>query len=122
MECVVLVVEDDPIVRLGAIEIVEGLGCMAFEAQNADEAVRVLEAHPEITLLFTDIDMPGTMDGLELAEVVHSRWPDKRLIVTSGHAVIPNENLPDDGKFVTKPYYPGAVRAAIRQSIDHCAS
>ncbi|MET0312901.1 MAG: response regulator, partial [Hansschlegelia sp.] len=97
---VVLVVEDDPIVRMGAVAIADEAGCRTYAAENADDAIKALETHPDITLLFTDIDMPGTIDGLELAEVVHARWPDIKLIVTSGHTVVPNEELPDDGRFI----------------------
>jgi CheY-like chemotaxis protein len=86
-------------------------------AANADDAVDLLEAHPEVALLFTDIDMPGTMDGLELAEVVHARWPYVRLIVTSGHTVVSDDDLPDDGRFIQKPYYPTVVRSAMQNAL-----
>lgn len=114
MNCVVLVVEDDPLVRMGAVAIAEESANKVYEAENADAAIRVLEAHNDITLLFTDIDMPGTIDGLELAEVVHARWPLVRLIVTSGRIAIPNDEVPDDGVFIGKPYYAENIRAAIR--------
>jgi CheY-like chemotaxis protein len=72
---VVLIVEDDPLLLMLAIEVVEEAGFIAVEAKNADEAVALLEAHSDIDLLFTDIDMPGSMDGLKLAHAVRDRWP-----------------------------------------------
>ena len=114
MNCVVLVVEDDPLVRMGAVAIAEESADKVYQAENADAAIRVLEASNDITLLFTDVDMPGTIDGLELAEVVHARWPLVRLIITSGRVAIPDDEVPDDGVFIGKPYYAENIRAAIR--------
>ena len=81
---VVLVVEDDPLLRLLAVETVEEAGCTAIEARDADEAVVLLESRTDITLLFTDIDMPGSMDGLKLAHAVRNRWPPIKILVVSG--------------------------------------
>jgi CheY-like chemotaxis protein len=117
MALAVLVVEDDALIRMAAAEIVKEMGCVAYAAANADDAVDLLEAHPEIALLFTDIDMPGTMDGLELAEVVHTRWPHVRLIVTSAHTQVPDDDLPDHGKFIQKPYYPVVVQSAMHDAL-----
>jgi CheY-like chemotaxis protein len=116
MNCVVLVVEDDPIVRLGAVAIANESADKVYEAENADEAIGMLEQHADVTLLFTDIDMPGTIDGLELAQVVHERWPLVRLIVTSGRHSVSDEQVPDDGRFIAKPYYAETIRSAIRQA------
>ena len=69
---------------MGAVLIVEEAGYEAVEASNADEAIRILEADPTIRLVFTDIDMPGSMDGLKLAHYVRGRWPPIKLIVASG--------------------------------------
>ena len=114
MNCVVLVVEDDPLVRMGAIAIAEQSADKVYAAENADAAILLLEAQDDITLRFTDVDMPGTIDGLELAEVVNTRWPLVRLIITSGRIAIPNDEVPDDGVFIGKPYYAENIRAAIR--------
>ncbi len=81
---VVLIVEDDPFVRMFAVVVVEEAGFVALEAANADEAVAILEARSDISLLFTDIDMPGSMDGLKLAHAVKDRWP--KILVVSGLA------------------------------------
>ncbi len=116
MFCVVLVVEDDPLVRMGAAAIARQTADKVYEAGNADDALLILEANSDITLLFTDIDMPGTIDGLRLAEVVHERWPTIRLIVTSGRVALRDDQIPDDGHFIGKPYYPENIRSAIREA------
>ncbi len=100
----VLVVEDDPFLRLDAVDMVEEAGFLAYEAANAQEAIVQLETHPEIGILFTDVDMPGHMNGLRLAYYVHDRWPPVRIVVTSGHHLLQNRDLPDHGKFFAKPY------------------
>lgn len=100
----VLVVEDDPILRLDAVDMVEEAGFRAYEAANSREAIEQLEAHPEIAILFTDVDMPGHMNGLHLAYYVHDRWPPVRIVVTSGHHRLQDCDLPDDGRFFAKPY------------------
>ena len=81
---VVLVVEDDRLLRLLAVEIVEDAGLVAVEAANADEAIAILERRVDIALIFTDVDMPGTMDGLKLAHAVRRRWPPIKIIIVSG--------------------------------------
>ena len=81
---VVLVVEDEPLLRMLAVEVVEEAGFIAIEARDADEAVVLLESRSDITLLFTDINMPGSMDGLKLAHAVRNRWPPIKILVVSG--------------------------------------
>ena len=83
--CAVLVVEDDAILRLHALDIVEEAGFTAIEAKNADEAIAILENRSDIVLLFTDVNMPGSMDGLKLAHAVRNRWPPIKIVVVSGH-------------------------------------
>lgn len=102
---VVLVVEDEPILRLNAAEALKDAGCEAFEAAGSQEALDILSEHPEILVLFTDINMPGERDGLALAEVVHQRWPGIRLIHTSGREQPAPADIPDDGQFIAKPYH-----------------
>lgn len=100
----VLVVEDEPLIRMVAADAIADVGIMAWEAGDADEALHVLEEHPNIGLVFTDVNMPGQMDGLDLAHEVSARRPDVSLIVTSGAVNVPDEQLPDDGTFLQKPY------------------
>ena len=100
----VLVVEDEAFLRFDAVDIVQEAGFLAYEAANASEAIAKLEAHPDIGILFTDVDMPGSMNGLHLAHYVHERWPPVRIVVTSGHHLLQSRDLPDDGRFFAKPY------------------
>ena len=101
---VVLVVEDDWLLRLIAIEIVEDAGLVAIEAANADEAIAILECRADIALIFTDVDMPGSMDGLRLAHAVRRRWPPIKIIIVSGKTHLSNADLPSDARFFSKPY------------------
>jgi CheY-like chemotaxis protein len=100
----ILVVEDEPLLLLMAVEIVEDAGFEALAATTADEALSILEARPDVRLVFTDIQMPGSMDGLRLAHAVRDRWPPVELIVTSGRCQIAANDLPDRGRFIAKPY------------------
>jgi CheY-like chemotaxis protein len=84
---VVLVVEDELMLRMRAVDIVEDAGFVPLEALNADEAIQILESRDDIAVLFTDIQMPGSMDGLRLAHLVHSRWPHIKIILVSGLGV-----------------------------------
>lgn len=101
---VVLVVEDEPLLRLMAVDLVEEAGFTAIEAANADEAVAILEQRQDIRIVFTDVDMPGSMDGLKLALAVRDRWPPIEIIVTSGHVRLTEVNLPVRTVFFPKPY------------------
>ena len=100
---VVLVVEDEPLVRMLAVDILEDEGFEVVEASTAPAALALLEKQANVTALFTDIDMPGGMNGLELAKVVHERWPDVVIVVTSGVFRSAASTLPDDGVFLQKP-------------------
>ena len=109
----VLVVEDDFLSRLHAINLVEDAGYLAVEASNADEAISILEARKDIRIVFTDIDMPGSMDGLKLAHAIRKRWPPIELILTSGHFDISDDDLPERGRFFPKPYRDEEVISAL---------
>ena len=109
----VLVVEDEPLLLMDAMDMIEDAGFVVYGAANADEAIAVLERHSEIRILFTDVDMPGSMDGLKLARFVSDRWPPVSIIVASGHVKISKEELPDNGLFFSKPYPPRAIVTAL---------
>ena len=109
----VLVVEDDAIVRMVAVDMLEEAGFSVLEADTADTAWAILENTPCVCALFTDIDMPGSMDGLVLAGRVAERWPHIRLVVTSGRRGLRDENVPDDGRFLLKPYQRSQLVEAI---------
>jgi CheY-like chemotaxis protein len=95
----VLVVEDEAILRLHAIDLVEEAGFSAIEAKNADEAIVILESRSDITLLLTDVNMPGSMDGVKLAHAVRNRWPPVKIVVVSGHRQVDQSELPPDSCF-----------------------
>jgi CheY-like chemotaxis protein len=114
---VVLVVEDEDLIRASALEMVEEAGFEAIAASNADEAIRILESRSDIRAVFTDVHMPGTMDGLRLARVVRNRWPPVALIVTSGHTNVQEADLPTGGRFLSKPYAAAHIGATLRQLI-----
>ena len=113
----VIVVEDEPLVRLDIVMSLENEGFIVLEASNADDAIDILNAHPEIRLMFTDIDMPGSMDGLKLAAAVRDRWPPVKIIVASGHRQLSDELLPVEGKFFSKPYDHNSVIMAMREML-----
>ena len=103
-KAIVLVVEDEPILRMLAVDIVEEAGFEAVEASDANEAVAILEARHDIRLVFTDVDMPGGMDGLKLAAAIRNRWPPIEVIVTSGKPMPKGVALPARVIFVPKPF------------------
>jgi CheY-like chemotaxis protein len=110
----VLIVEDEPLIRMGAVEIIEDAGFEVIEAPGADEAVRILECRSDIRVVFTDIHMPGSMDGLKLAHAIRHRWPPIRIIVTSGRGLIAQRDLPEGGRFFVKPYNSIQITDALR--------
>ncbi|MBP0441358.1 response regulator [Tianweitania sediminis] len=111
----VLIVEDEGLLRIDIADELTDRGFQVLEASNATQALEVLCAHPEIEVLFTDVDMPGGIDGLKLAEEVRERWPPIRIIVTSGYRVVQSSDLPADSRFLRKPYTAKSVAEAIRQ-------
>jgi DNA-binding NtrC family response regulator len=115
MRRVVLIVEDEFLVRLAATAMVEEAGFEAVEAANADEAIAVLEARPDIRVVFTDIVMPGSMDGLKLAAHVRGKWPFVKIIATSGHHRFWEGNIPDGVPFLPKPYTHAQISTILRR-------
>ena len=102
---VILVVEDEPLVRMTAVDELDDAGFPVLEAGNPDEALAVLEARSdEVQVLFTDVDMPGSMNGMALAERVCQRWPHVLLLISSGYARPRPDEIPDHGQFLPKPY------------------
>lgn len=114
----VLIVEDEPFVRFVARDILEDDGFTVIEVAEAAEALAALAAHPEIVLLFTDIHMPGDIDGLELARRVADGWPKVRLALTSGRARLRDGELPEGALFVPKPYHPTQLARQLRRLVD----
>ena len=100
----ILVVEDMAVIRMDAVATIEEAGFRAYEAASADEGIRMLEKHPDIAVLFTDVDMPGGMNGLALAHYARNRWPPVEIIIASGAANPVKSDLPDRTHFLPKPY------------------
>jgi CheY-like chemotaxis protein len=111
----VLIVEDEPLIRLGAVKIIEDGRFEVIEAASADEAIRILECRDDIRVVFTDIHMPGSMDGLRLAHAVRNRWPPIKIIVTSGRDLATQVGLPEGARFFAKPYSPIQITDALRE-------
>lgn len=103
-KAVVLIVEDEGLIRMHAADMVRDLGYTAIEAVDADHAIALLEATPDIAVVFSDIQMPGSLDGLRLAAVIRDRWPPVRLLITSGQVNPPDDDLPSGARFIPKPY------------------
>jgi len=109
----VLIVEDEPVLRMMAVDIVESAGFEAVEAHDADTALAILEKRPDIRVLFSDIQMPGSMDGMKLARAVRDQWPRVRIILTSGHCRAQDLDLPPGSLFFPKPYDLRQLEAAL---------
>ena len=116
---VVLVVEDEMLLRMRAVDMVEDAGFTPVEAVDADEAVAILESRSDIALLFTDIQMPGSMDGLKLAHAVHERWPPIKIILVSGQLKLANIDIPADSRFFGKPLEAKEMIAEMQDMIGH---
>lgn len=115
-KALILVVEDEPTLRMVALDLVEEAGFNALEAADADQAIRVLESRTDIRLIFTDIDMPaGSMNGLRLAFSVRNRWPEIAIIMASGHYRAKQDDLPSGALFFEKPYPHREVVSAMRR-------
>jgi len=112
---VVLIVEDEMLLRMDAAEMIGAAGFEVIEAANADQAIEVLEARADITVVFTDIQMPGSMDGLKLARAVRGRWPPIKIVATSGRLHVAETDLPEGGRFLPKPYSPAQVAGVLRE-------
>jgi two-component sensor histidine kinase/DNA-binding response OmpR family regulator len=113
----VLVVEDELVLRLRAVDIVEDAGFTAIEAVNADEALSILESRSDISLLFTDIQMPGSIDGLKLAYTVHKRWPAIKIVLVSGQVNLSETDRPAESRFFGKPLEVKQMIAELKEMV-----
>jgi CheY-like chemotaxis protein len=116
---VILIVEDEMLLRMRAVDMVEDAGYTSVEAVDADEAVAILESRSDIALMFTDIQMPGSMDGLKLAHAVHERWPPIKIILVSGQMRRANIDIPPDSRFFGKPLEAKEMIAEMQNMIGH---
>jgi CheY-like chemotaxis protein len=109
----VLIVDDEVLIRSDAAQIVGSAGFATMEACNADEAMEILESRDDVRMVFTDINMPGSMDGLRLAHAIRDRWPPIHLLLTSGLSFPSDRQLPSNGRFIRKPYAVEHVKTAL---------
>jgi CheY-like chemotaxis protein len=112
---IILIVEDESLLRLNAAEMILEAGFDILEAGNADEAIAILEARSDIHVVFTDIQMPGSMDGLKLTRFVRDRWPPIKIIATSGHHIFRDGDLPEGGVFLPKPYTFAKIASTLQE-------
>jgi CheY-like chemotaxis protein len=112
---VILVVEDEVFVRMMAVFVAEDNGFEVLSAGTADEAIKILESRSDIRLVFTDVNMPGSMNGLRLAHAVRGRWPPVELLVTSAVGNITAKDLPERGRFLPKPYDVAKLSEAFQE-------
>jgi CheY-like chemotaxis protein len=117
---VVLIVEDEFFIRMCAVQIIQDAGFDVVEAADAYEAIAVLESHGDIRVVFTDIRMPGSMDGLKLAHAVRHRWPPVHIIATSGYHAITATDLPAGSVFLLKPYSERSIVDALHALTAPC--
>ncbi len=113
---IVLIVEDEPLLRMDAVDFIENAGFEAIEAAHADEAIAILRSRQDIAVVFTDIEMPGTMDGIKLAHAVRDGWPPVVIVVASGRVIPRESELPEQACYIRKPYRPAEVISALRQA------
>ncbi len=112
----VLVVEDDPMLRTDASDMLQEAGFYVVELDNGDDALSyIVEQSREVAAVFTDVQMPGDADGLYLAEAVARNWPHIKVLVTSGHIAAPRD-LPKGVRFVPKPWLPREVISALQDA------
>ena len=119
LPAVVLVVEDEMLLRMRAVDMVEDAGYVPVEAVDADEALAILQSRSDIVLLFTDVQMPGSMNGLQLALAVHERWPRIRIILASGRLKLSKSEIPENSRFFGKPLDSVEMVAEIREMLGH---
>jgi CheY-like chemotaxis protein len=116
---VILVVEDEMLLRMRAVDMVEDAGYLPVEAVDADEALAILQSRSDIALLFTDIQMPGSMSGLQLALAVRERWPQIKIILASGQLKLSQSEIPENSRFFGKPLDSNDMVAEIRGMLGH---
>jgi len=115
----VLIVEDETLIRILATDSLQECGFTVIEAGNATEALRILDERDDVDVLVTDINMPGPIDGMALAELMRDRRPDLGLIITSGRGELDPADLPTTSLYLAKPYLPRQLAAAVERQTLH---
>src|SRR5215471_20358193 len=113
----VLIVEDDELVREFEVEFLSAAGFQVLEADNGEDALSLLESNPNIGVLFTNINMPGPLDGVTLASIAAVQWPHLAIIIGSGDVLPPSGSLPSGVTFIRKPCDPESVIQLIRERV-----
>lgn len=116
-QAIVLVVEDEPLLRMAATDMVENAGFFVVQAANATEAIGILETRFDIAIVLSDVDMPRGIDGMELAALIRHRWPPIDIVLVSGHVRPSAGELPDRALFFSKPYREALVVNALKSFI-----
>lgn len=114
---VVLVVEDEMMLRMRVVDMVEDAGYIPVEAVDADEAMAILRSRSDIALMLTDVQMPGSMNGLQLAHAVHENWPPIKIILASGQLKLSGSDIPRDSRFFGKPLQSAEIIAEMREML-----
>lgn len=112
---IVLVVDDDFLIRMALIDFLRHQNLIVLEAHNADEAIALLDQRSDIEILVTDVEMPGSMDGVRLARHVRHRWPPVKILVISGNTAVEWSGLPDKTRFLRKPFPDGELWNALHE-------
>lgn len=110
----ILIVDDEPLIALALAEDLEDQGYSTCLASDAADAIAILESNGDISIVFTDIDMPGSMDGLALASAVRNRWPPVEILITTGQTKPELNDMPDRSLFISKPYTVPQIVGAIK--------
>ena len=118
---VVLVVEDEPLILMDAMASLEDAGFDVIDAFDAEHALVRLNERPDISAVFTDVNMPGRFDGVQLARMVNERRPDVVILVTSGAVKVRRADLPENGQFIPKPYRGEHVAKLIEELVGAAA-
>jgi two-component system, response regulator PdtaR len=118
---VVLLVEDEPLVRELDIDVLQESGFRVLEARTADEAFDILKTRPDVHVVFTDVDMPGSLNGFEFARLVHQGWPAIPILVTSGKLQPQPGDLPPNATFLPKPFRPEGLARLLEQLVSEAA-
>lgn len=113
----ILVVEDEAVLRMIAVDLLTGAGFEVIQATTADEAIAILDKIPDIRLVFSDVDMPGTMDGIKLVHHIRDRWPPVLLLVASGKHILAESQLPSGTKFFRKPYRGDTIVSTVKSML-----
>lgn len=118
---VVLVVEDEPLILMDAMQSLEDAGFEVVDAYDGEHALIRLAERPDINAVFTDVNMPGRFDGVQLAKMVSERRPEMVILVTSGAIKVQRSDLPEGGQFIPKPYRGEQVAKLIEELIGATA-